>query len=504
MALRRLFSGWLIAMAALARSVAQALERASEDRSSPAAGSASDPVMAALAERYPGAPAHWLAHVVERTSQLAETGQAPLSLNSDPTTWPTLRPDAATSGREALGGEPAAPPSRPAPSPREPEVPSLAALRDRSSEVWRRPDFEPRPRPRPVFAPVASERSTRPAAMAATAAPPRRPRSPLTFSAQAETADRPAIPTAPRLSTPTSDMAATASPRQTWPEAPAPRATVEQTPQVDAPPAPKPASEHRFTPASSRAAEPMWPEGASDQARSAPSVSRQRFWFFAKAAPGRLGRALDLSIYPGRGARKVGKAVDEAVDPRPHEAFTYGTSDYQVRSQDRTWRALTPPRLRPSILQALAAIGVRPRSAVAPEWTSEPVVVRPTLEPDHVRSPASRSASRPRPSFPVAEVFSTLEATAPSRSIEEAGDVTTPKSRRPPAFEDPAHDRRPSFTGARSGLSRPSSPRFVDAPSDRRWPGLPPPTFTPPVGVEAPAPRWDQLAREQEKGRWSV
>jgi hypothetical protein len=33
MALRRLLSGWLIAMAALARSVAQALERASEDRS---------------------------------------------------------------------------------------------------------------------------------------------------------------------------------------------------------------------------------------------------------------------------------------------------------------------------------------------------------------------------------------------------------------------------------------------------------------------------------------
>jgi hypothetical protein len=67
MALRRLLSGWLIAMAALARSVAQALERASEDRSAPL-----DPVMAALAERYPGAPAHWLAHVAERTSQMAD------------------------------------------------------------------------------------------------------------------------------------------------------------------------------------------------------------------------------------------------------------------------------------------------------------------------------------------------------------------------------------------------------------------------------------------------
>jgi hypothetical protein len=53
MALRRLLSGWLIAMAALARSVAQVLERASEDRSEPIL----DPVMAALAERYPGAPA---------------------------------------------------------------------------------------------------------------------------------------------------------------------------------------------------------------------------------------------------------------------------------------------------------------------------------------------------------------------------------------------------------------------------------------------------------------
>jgi hypothetical protein len=78
MALRRLLSGWLIAMAALARSVAQALERASEDRSTVAP----DPVMTALAERYPGAPAHWLAHVAERTSQLAEVGERPARLDT--------------------------------------------------------------------------------------------------------------------------------------------------------------------------------------------------------------------------------------------------------------------------------------------------------------------------------------------------------------------------------------------------------------------------------------
>lgn len=510
MALRRLFSGWLIAMAALARSVARALERASEERSSPALGSASDPVMAALAERYPGAPAHWLAHVAERTSQLAETGQAPLSLNSDPATWPTLRPDAAPSAREALEDRPAAIASRrSAPSPRAPEVPSLAALRDRPSEVWRRPDPEPRRRPRPVFAPVASERSTRLAATIAAVAPPRRPRSPLTFSAHAEAPDR-AVPTAPRSTTPTSDAAATASPRQTWSEAPAPRAAAEHAPRADDPPVPKAALEHRFAPASPRASDPSPFGAASDQTPPAPSARRQRSWFFAKTSAGRLGRALDLSVYPEHGARKAEAEAREVVaGPARREAFVYGRSDHRAGSPERTWRALTSPHARPSILQALAAIGVRPHPAVAPERTSEPAVDRPAQEPDRVGSPESRSAPRPRPSFPAAGAFATSEGVAPSRSIEEAGEVAAPRgrqleSRRLPTGEGPARDRRPSFAGERSIRPRPGSPRFVDAPSDDRWPGLPPPTLTPPVGVEAPAPRWDQLAREQEEGRWSV
>lgn len=506
MALRRLFSGWLIAMAALARSLAQALERASEDRSSPALGTATDPVMAALAERYPGAPAHWLAHVAERTSQLAETGQAPLSLNSDPTTWPTPRPDAAAPGREGLEDRPPAPPPRRSAPSREPEVPSLAALRDRSSEVWRRPDPEPRRRSRPVFAPMASERSTRPASMVAAPAQLSRPRSPLTFSAQAEAADR-AVHTAPQPTPPTSNATATASPRQPWPETLAPNAAAEPAPRADALPAPKAALEHSFTPASPLGSDPAASEAASDQAPSEPPVSRHRSWFFANTAPGRLGRALDLSVYPGRGALKVGAVAGKVVaaDPAPREAFVYGTSDHRADAPDRTWRALTPARARPSILKALATLGVRPRPAVASEGTLEPAVDRPALELDRERPPASRLG----PSFPVAEAVSTPEAIAPSRSIKEAGDFTAPRgrqleSRRPPAGERPAHDRRPSFAGERSTWSRSNPGRFVDAPSNDRWPGLPPPAFIPPIGVEAPAPRWDQLAREQEEGRWSV
>src|SRR5689334_19971605 len=127
MALRRLFSGWLGALAALARSVAQALEHAAEDRSAPAP----NPVMDALAERYPGAPAHWLAHVAERTSRLAEAGEVPLSLNSDPATWPPTQPQAApppveTMARAPVSRDPA--PTGPS-SRREAAVPTLAALR---------------------------------------------------------------------------------------------------------------------------------------------------------------------------------------------------------------------------------------------------------------------------------------------------------------------------------------------------------------------------------------
>jgi hypothetical protein len=200
MALRRLFSGWLIAMAALARSVAQALERASEDRSA----STPDPVMAALAERYPGAPVHWLAHVAERTSQLAEAGDVPLSLNSDPAVWPPTRPGASPPSVEAM--ERAAVSHRPAPprpaTGREAAAPTLAALRERPSEVWRRPDAAPRRRPRPVFAspasPSAPEPSTRAASAMNASAPPSRPRSPLSVKARSPSPAR--SETSPALS----------------------------------------------------------------------------------------------------------------------------------------------------------------------------------------------------------------------------------------------------------------------------------------------------------------
>jgi hypothetical protein len=95
MALRRLLSGWLIAVAALARSMALDVGARRGDRSEPTPASVPDPVMAALAERYPGAPAHWLALVAERTSQLAQAGEVPLSLTSDAIRLAGLPPGAA-------------------------------------------------------------------------------------------------------------------------------------------------------------------------------------------------------------------------------------------------------------------------------------------------------------------------------------------------------------------------------------------------------------------------
>jgi hypothetical protein len=523
MALRRLLSGWLIAMAALARSVAQALERASESR----IASAPDPVMAALAERYPGAPAHWLAHVAERTSQLAEAGQAPLSLNSDPTAWPPARPSAelgALPDRPATSTEPepaARDVRRPTqPSGREPAVPSLAALRDRSSEVWRRPDVARPRRPRPVFAAAASApTSARPARVPAAEPASRRPRSPLTFVGSPAQA----VPSAPDLATSAADaLAAKAVPREAaWSEPPSTPATPGEKAWPDAQRTmERPPLDHALAQAPPTDAPANRSETPSDRPGPPPAARRQRSWFFARSASARGGRPLELSTYPARSSRSGADAegtiaVDPASAARP--AVSFSTPDPRTVPPDHAWRALIPPTSRRSIFRMLAALHPKPRPRADRLQTSEPTVARaaPAFDPtlsrsDHEHPVPSLSPSRAGRPAHLAPAFAPIERNAPPGPAEDQQPrrvahriVRRPSGPPTSTDEAAAPDKRPAFAPPRTA-SRRVSRGFAGSPPDDRWPALPPTTFAAPHGVEAPSPRWDQLAREQEEGRWSV
>ena len=528
MALRRLLSGWLIAMAALARSVAQALERASEPR----VASAPDPVMAALAERYPGAPAHWLAHVAERTSQLADAGEAPLSLNSDPTAWPPARTPVELGDLPARPATPTEPepaardPRRPTPaSSREPAVPSLAALRDRSSEVWRRPDVERPRRPRPVFAAVTSApTSERPARPTAAESAPRRPRSPLTFVGSPAQA----LPSAPDYSTPASDMpTAKAAPREAACSEPPParvaadaRAWPDFQRTTERPPL-----DHAVAQARSKDAPEDRPETPSDRPDATPAVRRQRSWFFARSASAHGG---PLALSPDRrltelGRRAHARADAEATvagDPasKPSPTVPVSTSDLQTVAPDHAWRALAPPPARRSIFRALAVLRPKPRPRADHLRAAEPTVARaapmigrPTPRSGHERPAPSFTPSRAGRSAHATPTFSPIERNAPTspaedqrprrvahRIVRRASSLTTSTG------ETEVQDKRPTFAPAPRTASRPASRGLAVSAPDDRWPALPPTVFAPPHGVEAPSPRWDVLAREQEEGRWSV
>jgi hypothetical protein len=513
MALRRLLSGWLIAMAALARSVAQALERASEDRSAPAP----DPVMAALAERYPGAPAHWLAHVAERTSQLAETGEAPLSLNSDPSAWPPARPDGLASPpptpATAMERAPVSPdPRRSPPSRRDAAVPTLAALNDRSSEVWRRPEVEPRRRPRPVFASVAaapaSERST---ATPEPGSATRRPRSPLTFVGSPSSA----VPSTPEPLAPDAS-APKSSPREAvWSEAPPSRTTFGATkaqPDVQGA-TERPHVDQAFAGALPREVSEVPPEPHSARHGSSSVARRQRSWFFVKSD--RAGRSLELSPDP-RPRAEAERADAFTVDPSPapRATFPFSTSDRPTVVPERTWQARTPSTSRRSIFRALAALRAKSRRPQASAPTAaQPAssIDRPLPEPVPRRPAPSfaplraGSLARAAPRFPAVDLdapWSPAEDHQPSGIADRAAHRS---SIMPTAsIEAAVHDRRPTFASARPLPSRAVASHPAGRSPDDRWPALPPTTITSPPGVEAPSPRWDLLAREQEEGRWSV
>ena len=527
MALRRLLSGWLIALAALARSVAQALERASEERSTPL-----DPVMAALAERYPGAPAHWLAHVAERTSQLAETGEAPLSLNSDPSAWPPAGSDGAPPRVAAPTAiEPAEHafrprdplPARP-PSRRETAVPALAALRERSSEVWRRPDVSPSGPRRPVFALSASvpapERPTYPASASEVGAPaPRRPRSPLSVNLRSPG------PTPPAAVSSTTPEAGPTVQETVWSQAPRPRA---ETPGVaKAPPVPqrsmeRPSSDRPFVAAGTK----QEPKTPSDPAERAPAVRQRGPWFFG--LPTRAARAVTSrteSVRRALFARNVWAPAKAAIASEPASIATAAKASTPLHTvtsdQSASAPVQAPDAARRPLFRPLATPGARLRSDrrrgtdPAGAKTAPSIDWLPTGSGLESRAPApgfgplrtlssDRAASIVSPSNGNEPSLSN-ESHAPQRMARHKGHGASAE-RIAPTVDGERHlaRRAPSFAARRLPAPHDVSRRFADSQTDARWPTLPPSPFAPPSAVEVPSPRWEQLAREQEEGRWNV
>jgi len=512
MALRRLFSGWLIAVAALARSMAQVLERAAADRSEPTPDPVPGPVMAALAERYPGAPDHWLTLVAQRTAQLADAGEAPLSLTSQASAWPPSLPGAAgplaplmptvPDGAEAVTREPSRPVARASDATasfQSDAVPSLAALQGRSSEVWRRPVAGQGRRPRPVFAPVEPPARVSPVLESAPPISPRpRPRLKLDERAPPNSpVDRP--PLFPSSEETTHDKT-TSEVTRIEPEAPVERpfATAFAAPPLsgavmdleeanrlapthhaDAPVAMRSASRPWFGATSagppsvrdpSAFAPEQWVEAASPET----SLSKERPTVLEAPATDRPNASSHAERPTAR--RSVFKALAGLVaKPAAAPIFHRQTSTRLASSMadaalvDSPGSDQGPRSPRP------------PSDAPQSRWAVEPE--RPALKADapHARAePRLRFISAPRRS----DRIRTSSVTAEEFANDEAPRV--------------------SFAISHPSKSRAETPRATGSSPDDRWPRFPPSVFTPPLVAEIPSPRLDQLAREQEEGRWSV
>jgi hypothetical protein len=521
MALRRLLSGWLIAVAALARSMALVLERAAADRSEPTPNSVPGPVMAALAERYPGAPDHWLALVAERTSQLADVGEAPLSLSSQPSAWPSSLPGATGPLAPLLQTSPAgdaAPPREPPravvnptprPAPESDAVPSLSALQGRSSEVWRRPQVAQGRRPRPVFAPIEPAPS-RPASTSEGDAPTgRRPRSPLTLEARPP-ADPPADPRGPVAPSSKSVVRA-----RVWSDV-KPPGVEEQPEKALAWLPPQPLEPERAAgPEAVRRPEPGEPQG---EPQEGPPIGRS------------ASRSLFAETSATASAVRGASAFQSPVDAPPRRAAP-PSPDRPIVLDAATPEgpAFTPSparsTVRRSIFKALA--GLRDRARVSSghhhQAAMKPAPPGPASLGDMV-SPADRGARSfvPRPDLsqpataapPAPHVRVSEGDDPPTRAARQAVAAPTPRAPRPtwaPSFaagafanDEAPRDPRADFAISRPPSARVSAPRTTGSSVDDRWPKFPPNVFAPPLVAEIPAPRLDQLAREQEEGRWSV
>ena len=443
---RRLLSGWLIALAALARSLALMFERAAADRSEPVP----DPVMAELGERYPGAPAHWLAHVAEGMARSAEAGGVPLSLTSDTMAWPPLRPTMAPASHDGAAPDPeitnqpaSDPPPRsipPPPSRRAVEaVPSLEALQSRSSEVWRRPAGASRRPSRPVFAPPADPVLPRVASEgAAPIATPHQPR------------PRPTV--------------AVRTPSQARPDVPEPPAPAAETVRGEAAPlAARPTSEIRPTVRSA-------PEAGSETVEASPK---------AHAAPPLQSVATTPAIATAF-EPPVGKAPRSMIQPEAERLVAVDAAHVE------RLRPSLARRVRRAVFRALAALRAKPRA------DRDQASTRPRLR--LVSETPAREDARQPVNPPLRAVFPTVAE--PRVALRR----TAPPIRTAPH----AVRRTPRLVWSQAPAQVQAARQASPPPVDDRWPAFPPKTFLPPPVAEVPSPRLEQLAREQEEGRWSV
>lgn len=475
MALRRLLSGWLIAVADLARAMALALERAAE-RAGPVPSAISDPIMTALAERYPGAPAHWLAHVAERTAQLADDGTAPLSMSSQASAWPSSLPGAgplAPLMPEDGGVVPAETP-RPIPSSKPDAVPSMATLRGRSSEVWRRPEDARGRRQRPVFALAspAPERERR----AVVGEVARRARSPLALNTQAlsEPMAKAPPPVAPKPPV-TPKLEATAR-SHAWSGEGLPSAKAAPTAAVEM--------------VRKLVGQPIRPSSDTEMPRAAD--------VFAKPEVGGAPVATTSRKTP------ASKPVANEAPGRASGPPTTPTSPIAAGAEPRP--SFPPPSAasvrRAPIFQASAAAPAQSVGAHA-----RAIATMSQLQ----SSPPAYSDPSETPRVPTAMSWTpSLEAGA-SHDLTQAWTPTS-KTRRAPSpkwgdtftREEASGDQGGRFAIDRPLPAGPGVRQVAQRRADDRWPRFPPSVFTAPVTAEIPPPRLDQLAREQEEGRWSV
>jgi hypothetical protein len=470
--------------------------------------------MAALAERYPGAPAHWLAHVAERTSRLAETGEVPLSLNSDPAAWTPTRPDVLPPPVEANPSPDPAParPSARQANPREAVAPTLAALRERSSETWRRPDTAPKRRPRPVFAsplPVSDVGSSTPAvSIPGRDDPARRPRSPLSVKTHSSSPER---PPARAVSDPIAQPGATVR-GATWSDMSRPDVGRSEPPSIHGPSeGPGPDLRAGVEPRTARE-----PELHPDTRPPASTAGDRKPWFFEAfvRAPVRVARSLALGSERARRAASAGGAwavaeTSSVVERAPITLATGPSEDAhpapaERRAISRVFEAL---RARPRSEDRRVARPIVAKTAPSTAWPAESAFARAAksgVEPSgtafRMRAPSIVS----RLDHDHLSLAAAIHPTEPPPRARGHGASTLGRT----AFtqDGDVHDRarRSTFAAIDQPLSRDTARRFAGSPPDNRWPALPPVIFSPPEAVEASAPRWDELAREQEEGRWSV
>ena len=390
---------------------------------------------------------------------------------------------------------PRAPPHPVAHTPAEGDaVPSLAVLQGRSSEVWRRPQVAQGRRSRPVFAPVEPA-PPRPASTSPSDAPTaRRPRSPLTLDIG-------------KLSpSPDATLSPAAEPLESIaPDKVQARASflgVERPAEgafVASPAAPE---------AGLRSADqPEQRARRSEAPDVTPSFSR----ILSHGKPAVLPSARDAVAFappidaPPLGAPSI---VNQPISPASATVERPAFPSSSVR-----------PVARRSIFRTLAALGDRPRAAsvlhrhAATKSAPSGIALNPTdSRSDHkARSlaPPSRGPEAAPPSAPTPHAVA-HEGDAPSIPSEPRA-VKTSKPRRPsptgaPSFanDEARRDPRANFAISRPPSPNIGSPRTARSSSDGRWPRFPPNVFASPVVAEIPSPRLDQLAREQEEGRWSV